>query len=272
MSQRGVIGRVCSRASVEIAATRVAALLASDVASALRLRRLLLARRGHGRDVEPPTETVRLRPLHGHGVELRSFAADVQTVVDVFLDREHLPPPLSRAPRIILDLGANIGLTIAHFATLYPDATILGAELDPANAKLAEVNIRPWADRCDVVAAAVWTEDGTVPYLHQHGREVSHAIAPIAEANATANAISLASLVDRAIGGTGEVDYVKMDIEGAEVDVLRDGWEWAKRVRAIKVEVHPPYTVAACEAELAHLGFATRQEFGRCSYVSGYRP
>ena len=235
------------------------------------MRRLLLARRGGVRADSSPTEIVRLRPLRGQSVELRPLAADVQTVLDVFLDGEHLPPPLHLPPRVILDLGANIGLTIAHFATLYPTAKILGAELDPANARLAEANIRPWADRCEVIAAAVWVEDGTVPYRQQHGREVSHAIASAEEATATADAISINSLVRRAVGEIGDVDYVKMDIEGAEIDVLRNAESWANRVRAIKVEVHPPYTLNDCQNDLADLGFETRQERGRCDYVSGRR-
>jgi FkbM family methyltransferase len=263
--------RARQRASIEVEAAHAAALLASDLTSGLRLRRLLLARLGHVRASGPPTETVRLRPLHGHSVELRVLAADVRTVLDVFLDREHLPPRLPRPPRLILDLGANIGLTIAHFATLYPDARIIGAELDPANAELAQANTRPWADRCHVVAAAVWIEDGAVRYIEKHGREVSHAIASGPEATATAAAISIDSLINQAVGESGGVDYVKMDIEGAEVEVLRNGASWANRVRAIKVEIHPPYTLDDCLTDLERLGFVVHTERGRCDYVSGQR-
>lgn len=51
------------------------------------------------------------------------------------------------------------------------------------------------------------------------------------------------------------VDYIKMDIEGAERDVLRLNTEWATRVRCIKVELHGGYTKAQCIGDLSALGF-----------------
>jgi hypothetical protein len=68
-----------------------------------------------------------------------------------------------------------------------------------------------------------------------------------------------------------DVDYAKMDIEGAEREVLRSGQSWAPRVRAIKVEIHPPYTAQACEDDLRALGFETQIEHRRCTYVVGTR-
>ena len=42
------------------------------------------------------------------------------------------------------------------------------------------------------------------------------------------------------------VDYAKIDIEGAERELLRDNAGWAERVRTVNVEVHEPYTVEEC--------------------------
>jgi len=189
----------------------------------------------------------------------------------VFLDREHVPPKQVSHPSVILDLGANIGLTMAHFATLFPAARILGAELDPDNAALCVENTERWRDRCEVVAAGVWVRDGTVPYVRREGREVSHAIAEAAaDATSWTTAISIDSLLQR-LPATTEVDYMKMDIEGAEREVLRSGQSWAPRVSAIKVEIHPPYAAEDCEADLQALGFETQVERRRCTYVVGVR-
>ncbi len=256
---------------VEIESMRLSARLVSDPTSALRFRKLLLARRGVT-DAVPRGGTVeiRLRGLRGSSVRLRPGSADVQTVVDVFRDGEHLPPPPLGPPDLILDLGANVGLTMAHFATLFPSAQIVGAELDPENAELCRQNVAAWAGRCQVIAAGIWTADGPVAYVRREGREVSHAItAGASDATAAAQAISLGSLLNSVTSGL--VDYVKMDIEGAERDVLRDGLSWAGRVRSIRVEVHPPYTVAECAADLARLGFVTSTEERRCAYVIGMR-
>jgi hypothetical protein len=56
------------------------------------------------------------------------------------------------------------------------------------------------------------------------------------------------------------IDFLKMDIEGAEAQVLRVNTDWARRVRCIKVEVHGPYTVEDCVRDLQALGFTARPD------------
>ena len=134
-------------------------------------------------------------------------------------------------PEKILDLGANIGMTMAHLAVLYPSARIVGVELDAENAALCRENLRPWADRCTIVEAAAWTADGAVRYERRRGYEQGFHVTS-ESGNATAPAISLNTLLAR--HGWDQVDFVKMDIEGAEQQVLRRATQWAERVRSIK--------------------------------------
>jgi Methyltransferase FkbM domain len=69
----------------------------------------------------------------------------------------------------------------------------------------------------------------------------------------------------------GPVDFVKMDVEGAERELLQDGSGWASRVRAIKVELHGSYTSAACEEDLERLGFQTRVDPRHWACVEGVK-
>ena len=54
-------------------------------------------------------------------------------------------------PRTILDLGSNIGLTIALYAAKFPAARILGVELDSSNLEIAHMN----TDR-EILWGAAW--------------------------------------------------------------------------------------------------------------------
>jgi Methyltransferase FkbM domain len=54
------------------------------------------------------------------------------------------------------------------------------------------------------------------------------------------------------------VDYVKMDIEGAERTVLKHNTDWVTKVKAISVEVHSPYVPSECRDDLKALGFEAR--------------
>jgi FkbM family methyltransferase len=230
------------------------------------------ARRRRGGRVQ-----VRLRPLHGARVLLRPGTSDAAVVQNTFAGGYHLPPTdarLSVEPRI-LDLGSNIGLTVAHFAVLYPTARILGVEMDADNAKLALHNTEPWQDRCQIVNSAAWHSDGEVRYRRTAGREAGFQIVEGADSQTgrSARAVSMDNLIAELAAGDTGIDYVKMDIEGAEEQVLRINTSWAERVHSIKVELHrDAYSFDACRADLEALGFRTRVDDRHWATVIGVRP
>jgi FkbM family methyltransferase len=157
---------------------------------------------------------------------------------------------------MIWDLGANIGLTMAHFAYRFPHARIVGVELDARNVALARENIAGWADRCVLIHAAAWSSDGEVRYHGWPGGTSTYMVTAAAEGTPV-RAVSLATLL-REYGGP--VDYLKVDVEGAERELLRDGTAWAGEVRCVKVELHGDYGVDECQADLRRLGYTTRPD------------
>ena len=195
---------------------------------------------------------IRVRALGGRPVTVRPDTSDRTVLREVIVSSAHLPPISD--PRLIWDLGANIGVTVAHMAELFPAARVVGVEMEPGNASIARRNIEPWADRAEIVEATVWATDGEVQYSAQAGRQAGNHIAD--GGGEVARAVSLNSLAAE----TGAPDYVKMDIEGAEREVLHTATDWAEHLPAIKVEVHGSYTVADCRADLERLGFTTREQ------------
>jgi hypothetical protein len=62
---------------------------------------------------------------------------------------------------------------------------------------------------------------------------------------------------------------VKMDIEGAEAEVLESASGWAPRVQAMKVEIHPPATFEHVQKTLRANGFrCTRDRVHACCVVA----
>ncbi len=237
-------------------------------------RSMSLTRLAKPTDNTAPLVPLRVKALHGQTIYCRSGLADLGVVYDTFEGRYHLPPAGIGAVRTILDLGANIGLTMAHFAVLYPGARILGVELDAANCELCRKNIAPYGERCQVLNAAVWHTPGEVSYAGV--RESGYAIATGLEqrAKATAPAITVDALIERL--GAAEVDFVKMDIEGAEKEVLGHADAWIGRVRSIKVEVHPEkastlYTLGMCIEDLERHGMACSVDARHHACVIGRR-
>ena len=221
--------------------------------------------------------SLRLRPLEGGRVRVRPHTADIFSVRDTFLSRYHLPPAQPGAPAVtrVWDLGANIGLTAAHMAVLFPSARILAVELDGANADLCRENLSGWSARCEVMQAAVWPTDGEVEYelaaRDEQSFRAQDARAPRDPARARAPSIALNTLLARE-DPDAAIDVVKMDIEGAEEQVLSEHTEWAERVRTIIVEVHEPYDVDRCRGDLDALGFETTIDDNHWAAVLGVRP
>jgi FkbM family methyltransferase len=183
--------------------------------------------------------------------------------LDTFVGGYHRPPG-DLSPMTIVDLGSNIGLTLADLAARHPRATIVGVELDDGNAAIAERNVETWRDRCTVVRAAVWTDEGEITYELTPGREYA---ARIGHGGRSTRSVSIGSLT----ADLPAIDYLKMDIEGAEEHVLRANTGWAAKVVCIKVETHPPYTRDDCTRDLTALGFTATIDEHHTRAVLGHR-
>ncbi len=247
---------------------------AADPKSYWDYLRLTRAPRGHG--AGSAVAQIRVRQLGSRQVSLRPGTTDATTVFTTFVHRYHRPPQdaVMRPAPVILDLGANIGLTMADFATAYPESRVIGVELDHQNAEICRRNISPWRHRLQLVEGAVWFEDGQLTYEVSFGSEDAFTVSPSEKStrgrSVTARALSIASIL-REVGDPPVIDFMKMDIEGAESSVLEKNTEWAARVNAIKVELHHGYTHDAAIAALERMGFSARRASDHVDSVEGVR-
>lgn len=213
--------------------------------------------------------SVRLKPLGNAAVTLRPGTSDARVVLDVFVGLFHVPPEPISKPGLIVDLGANIGLTVAHFAEMFPSSRVIGLEPVTEMADIARRHVSPWGDRCTVLTAAAWSSDGELSLTVEPGEEFASSVAAPGpdEVSTTVEAISLNTLLrDEPV-----VNYLKMDIEGAEGEVLSVATEWAEKVRCINVEIHPPNTIESVTESLEALGFAVSPVERHWAAVYGWR-
>ena len=139
----------------------------------------------------------------------------------------------SETPRI-LDCGANVGLASLYFKRIYPRARITAYEADPAIAAVARRNFaQNGLHDIEVRQAALWTSDGDVTFRSDGADGGAIDDAGHGGALARVPAIRLRSVLD------GErVDLLKLDIEGAESDVLADCEPALAGVEALLLDVH----------------------------------
>ncbi len=88
---------------------------------------------------------------------MRLNTSDFPTFDQVFIQQEY-DFDISRAPKVIVDAGANIGLASIYFANKYPDAKIIAIEPEQSNFKLLEMNVSPYPNVIPV-QAALWNKN-----------------------------------------------------------------------------------------------------------------
>jgi len=252
------VRRIVPKKVRDIVARRLLEPIFADEDSAARFWQL---RAG---ELTEPT-TVRVKPIGGAPVTLRPSTEDAAVFIDTFYRRSHEPPASAYPITRIVDLGANIGLTAAHLAHSNPLAHITAVEMDSENASLCRLNTEPWRTRCDVQEVAVWPERATLRYEPHRSLTSRHRVGETG--SVTVEAIGL----DEVIGETDSIDYVKVDIEGAEAGLLKRQTSWASRVRTIRVEVHDDYDSHQCMTDLRALGFSAARDRRHRNHVIGTR-
>jgi FkbM family methyltransferase len=169
---------------------------------------------------------------------------------------------LPHPPRLIIDLGANVGFASVDFASRYPGSTVLAVEPHPDNVTLLRRNVRSLS-QVDVIEGAAWPHPGQLvledPGKGFWGFRVSE---PSGEGGAVP-AVTIPQLLARA--GAESIDLLKVDIEGSEVELFSEDTEWLGHVRVVAIELHDrfrPGCRAAVDAALWRTG-ATFHEQSR---------
>lgn len=136
---------------------------------------------------------------------------------------------------VIIDCGANIGISVVYFKRLYPNAKIIAFEPDPVLFSLLSKNISNFAfENIELRQAAVWVNDKGVDFRQEGGHS-----GRIAENKNDDTVVSVPSVCLRSLlESVDSVNMLKMDIEGAEAAVLFDCGQMLKKCEHVFIEYH----------------------------------
>lgn len=116
---------------------------------------------------------------------------------------------------LILDCGAHIGLASLFLKERFPAARIQAFEADAALAETCRANFAAFGvPDVAVTQAAVWTHDRGVSFDATHD-DAGH----VAENSAAAKVPSVRL---KALLAGQHIDFLKLDVEGAEFDLIED--------------------------------------------------
>jgi FkbM family methyltransferase len=165
------------------------------------LRRYLLNRGRY------PWETHLRTPLGRIRVRLND-RHDLLTVCEIFCRRDYG----SEAPRLVVDIGANVGFAALFFLTRRNDSFVVCCEPDPDNVAVLQRNLAEYAGRYELVRAAIVVEDVPAVRFSPAGRygRVD------AEGGSEVPALTIGRLLSSVTAARGRADLVKIDTEGTE--------------------------------------------------------
>lgn len=132
------------------------------------------------------------------------------------------------SPRII-DCGANIGLSVLYFLKLYPQANITAFEPDGRNFELLQKNLNNYNfTHVDLQQKAVWIHNDNITFEATGGQGSKIG----AGSGVTVPCRRLADMLQE------PVDFLKIDIEGAEYSVIKDCAGQLHNVKHLFLEYH----------------------------------
>jgi FkbM family methyltransferase len=136
--------------------------------------------------------------------------SEIRVLKEMFLEKQYSVHGLR--PKIIVDLGSNVGASIAYFRATYPDAEIIGMEPDPGAFERLSAMLEPISG----VRVFPWAIADRTGHLSFHRAEQSweSALVPQGTGTLEVETVTLPDLLARL--QVDRVDLLKLDVEGAE--------------------------------------------------------
>ena len=178
-------------------------------------------------------------PRITYPISLRKATSDPLIFSQVFGHLEY-EIHLSFIPRVILDLGANIGLASVYFANKYPSSKIIAVEPEESNFSLLLDNTKNYknivplqnavSDQSNKHVEIVNKGYGNWGFMTQLKEESE-------DSKSVVKTITIKETVDTY--NLASIDILKVDIEGAEKELFEGNFEsWMPITKCIIVELH----------------------------------
>jgi FkbM family methyltransferase len=181
-------------------------------------------------------------------IYLRPFSSDLQVYSQVITQKSYQPvieiynQIFKTQPAQMIDLGANIGLTSIYFAKKYENLSITAVEPFKENAEIAELNMRTNnLKNFKILQGGVWNKITNLSLKRgfRDGKEWGINLAE--DSYGKIKGYCLNQLLDQYYH---PIDFLKIDIEGAEEKLFADqiyAAEFLKKIKCLAMEIHDEF-------------------------------
>jgi len=177
----------------------------------LRIKRRLARAKGEECEVD----------LLGYEVSGFSYSALDFLFREVFLSGEYFFETSSTKP-VILDCGANIGMSVLYFKYLFPDATIVAFEPNPNTFRLLKQNVAANGLRdVELHEIAATDREGEISFFvsSDPGTLVG---STRSDRGGNVELKTQAGRLSKYIQAQQKIDLIKIDVEGSELNIVNE--------------------------------------------------
>lgn len=168
-----------------------------------------------------------------HGLEKVNY----YTVDEVFMSDFYKFNSDNEKP-VIIDCGANIGLSVLYFKHTHPDAMIYAFEPDTKNYNYLAENVKSYGWQKSVfIYKQLVSDTAGFEYFEELGNAGSKIVTEN-EQNSNTSKIEKIRLKVFLTELNCKIDFLKLDIEGSEFDVIPDLKELYPKIQKMYIEFH----------------------------------
>jgi FkbM family methyltransferase len=176
-------------------------------------------------------------PLHQE-VHLRPKSSDIPTFIEIFIDEEYdFKVPFT--PTVIVDGGANIGLSTLYFKNKFPASRVISIEPDAKNFEMLTKNAGHFKD-VTLINGALWHSKSVVSVSDKYHMGEWGMVTEEVDGSTSHDVISTVT-IDEIMErhNLNHIDILKLDIETAEKELFSCNFSnWLQKTKIVVIELH----------------------------------
>jgi FkbM family methyltransferase len=186
-------------------------------------------------------------PNYLQPIYLRKNTSDIATFNQVLVELEY-DYKLKEQPKFIIDCGANIGLSSIFFQSKFPNSTVIAIEPEISNFNQLVKNTSSYKNiKC--VNNGIWDKSSILEVVDERnfGHWGFECKVVETESVNTIVGLSINDVLEQ--NNRYEIDLLKIDIEGAELELFSNNYEnWLPKTKVIMIELHDSYRLGCSKS------------------------
>jgi FkbM family methyltransferase len=174
---------------------------------------------------------------------LRNNTSDITVFYQIFLEKSYTIN-YRVEPKVIVDCGANIGLSSIFYKIKFPNSVIYAIEPETSNFNLMKKNTQFIQDIV-CINGGIWNKPTNLIIENNSTEKWGFKVSEVGYSNKnTVRGLSIACLMKKY--QFNSIDIMKIDIEGSEKELFELNFEsWLSKTKVLLIELHDGYRKGA---------------------------